>query len=246
MENTIAQPNKSHNMSIFEFKQGLAALSWENNQINSVFWQFHRHWFGSCRGGGNVLLCHFPLFTSKHVKVVNTTADVMKQTVEKVGRRIFTLMNEHLEVHGFLYSVRFYFVKVATKKTSSLVSQSLVCQENLWNQTILGFSLFSQHRNTQRPLQQSSTWRSALPSPPCCQRVHSCSSSSSSWSSSMASIWVLEHTSLIGAESSASTTSSLDISLFFCRRSRNQKWNLIMLQTTEWQCQELQLRPLLC
>lgn len=40
------------------------------------------------------------------------------------------------------------------------------------------------------------------------------SCSSSSWSSSMASIWDLEQTSLMGAESSPSTTSSLDISLF--------------------------------
>lgn len=82
-----------------------------------------------------------------------------------------------------------------------------------------------QHCNTRRPpLQQSSTWRSALPStPPLLSRVHSCSSSSS-WSSSIASIWVLEHTSLIGAESSPSTTSSLDISLFFCGDGRQEKW----------------------
>jgi hypothetical protein len=39
----------------------------------------------------------------------------------------------------------------------------------------------------------------------------------------MASIWVLEHTSLIGAESSPSTTSSLAISLFFCGKGENER-----------------------
>lgn len=70
------------------------------------------------------------------------------------------------------------------------------------------------HQNTWRPpLQQSTTLRSA--SSAVTAPSYSCSSSSSSsWSSSIASIWVLEHTSLIGAESSPSTTSSLDISLF--------------------------------
>lgn len=47
------------------------------------------------------------------MKVVNTPADAeMMQNYEngrKKGRKtkVFTLMNEHLEVHGFLYSVRF-------------------------------------------------------------------------------------------------------------------------------------------
>lgn len=51
--------------------------------------------------------------------------------------------------------------------------------------------------------------------------LYSCSSSS--WSSSMASICVLEHTSLIGAESSPSTTSSLAISLFFCGKMKEKE-----------------------
>ncbi len=50
-------------------------------------------------------------------------------------------MNEHLEVHGFLYSVRFNGVQADAKKTSSLLFK--VCRENLWNQTILGSSLLS-------------------------------------------------------------------------------------------------------
>lgn len=89
-----------------------------------------------------------------------------------------------------------------------------VCRENLWNQTILRSSLRSSTVTLGGLLFSKGPrggWR-YLSS--CCQRVHSCSSSSS-WSSSMASIWVLEHTSLIGAESSPSTTSSLDISLLF-------------------------------
>lgn len=54
----------------------------------------------------------FPLFTSKHMKVVNTPANVMMQNYEICwkGRKtkVFTLMDEHLEVHGFLYSVHFF------------------------------------------------------------------------------------------------------------------------------------------
>lgn len=168
--------------------------------------------FHSCCGGGNVLLCRFPLFTSRHMKVVNTPADVILWELLKRSEdkgTVFTLTNENLEVHGFLYSVRLN----GGKKTSSLFFKWSLSGEPLKpNHTRVLSSV--QHCNTRRsPLQQSSTWRSALPSP--AVRVHSCSSSSS-WSSSMASIWVLEQTSLIGAESSPSTTSSLDISLFFC------------------------------
>lgn len=54
-------------------------------------------------------------------------------------------------------------------------------------------------------------------------QLHSCpSSSSSSWSSSMASIWSLGLTSLMGAESLPSTTSSLDSSLFRCSKKKKK------------------------
>ena len=78
----------------------------------------------------------FPLFTSRHMEVVNTATGVMMQNYENCwkGRKttVFTLMNEHLEVHGFLYSVRFNGVKVDVKKTPSLWIQSLIVYpENL-------------------------------------------------------------------------------------------------------------------
>lgn len=50
------------------------------------------------------------------MKTVNTPADVMMmmmmmQNYELLKRSedVFTQMDEHLEVHGFLYSVRFFF-----------------------------------------------------------------------------------------------------------------------------------------
>lgn len=46
-----------------------------------------RHIFHSCCGGGNVLPSQFPLFPSRHMKVVSTAADVTAPAVEKVGRQ---------------------------------------------------------------------------------------------------------------------------------------------------------------
>lgn len=50
-------------------------------------------------------------------------------------------------------------------------------------------------------------------------------SSSSSWSSVMVSIWGRDCTSLIWAESSLSTTSTLDISLFFWWKNERRRWS---------------------
>lgn len=199
--------------------------------------------FHSCGGGGKVPLCRFPLFTSKHMKVVNTPADVMMQNYEKVGRQRY--------LHWWMNTWRcmaFFTVCVL-----------MVCRST-WRRPRHSYSKFSlsgeplkpnhtqvlsplQHCNTRRSLlQQSSTCGLALPSP--AVRVHSCSSSSS-WSSSMASIWVLEHTSLIGAESSPSTTSSLDISLFFCGHGKEEEMTTLKVTETRGTSNRKLLRPLL-
>lgn len=126
--------------------------------------------FHSCCGGGKVLLCRFPLFTSRHMKVVNTPADVMMQNYEncwKVGRQRY--------LHWWMNTWRcmaFFTVCVL-----------MVCRST-WRRPRHSYSKFSlsgeplkpnhtqvlsplQHCNTRRsPLQQSSTWRSVLPPPP--------------------------------------------------------------------------------
>lgn len=82
-----------------------------------------RQTFHSCHWG-EVLLCRFPLFTSKHMKVVKTPAYVMMQNYEnwwkcrKTYRYLHWWMNTW-EVHGFLYSVRCNGVQVDVKKTTS-------------------------------------------------------------------------------------------------------------------------------
>lgn len=180
-----------------------------------------------CCGGGNVLLRHFPLFTSRHMKVVNTPADVMMQTVRKVGRQKYLRwwMNTWRCMAFFTVCV-LLCVGQCEEDLVTHYSKFSLGGENLWNQTILRFSLVSSTLTLGLLFSKvpHGGWHH-LPLPPAV-RVHSCSSSSS-WSSSMASIWVLEDTSLIGAESSPSTTSSLDISLFFCRETEQKKKPLV-------------------
>lgn len=219
--------------------------------MNSVFWQLHYHStdVSRCRGG-KVLLCRFPLFTSRHMKVVNTPADVMMQKLWELLKR----SEDKRYLHWWMNTWRcmaFFTVCVLNGVCGSTWrrprhSLFKVCRENLWNQTILRSSLRSSTVTLGGLLFSKVPRGGRLYLSSCCQRVHSCSSSSS-WSSSMASIWVLEHTSLIGAESSPSTTSSLDISLFFCGDGNKNQGML----GSHWEketrcCQKLQLMPLLC
>ena len=218
--------------------------------MNPVFWQLHYHStdvsFLLRRRKKKFSRVVFPLFTSRHMEVVNTATGVMMQNYENCwkGRKttVFTLMDEHVEVHGFLYSVRFNDVKFDVKKTPSLWSLK-VCPENPWNQIILGSSLLSSTVTLDGLFFSQVPHRGRLYLP-LLSRVHSCSSSSS-WSSSMASIWVLEHTSLIGAESSPSTTSSLDISLFFCRQWKPHNARRTQKKRRARAAKKLKLRPLL-
>lgn len=188
--------------------------------MNSVFWQLHYHstdvsFLLLLRRRKKFSRVVFPLFTSRHMKVVNTPADAeMMQNYEngrkkKVGRRYL-----HWWMNTWRCMAFFTVCVLMVRVTSSLIIQSLVFQD-LWNQT---------HTQVLALLSSTVTLGGLLFSKVSHVEIgyHSCSSSSS-WSSSMASIWVLEHTSLIGAESSPSTTSSLDISLFFCRDGRRER-----------------------
>lgn len=135
-------------------------------------------------------------------------------TEDRKTLTVFTLMDEHVEVHGFLYSVRINGEVVDVKKKTSVLSRGPLKPKPYSGGPL---SPLLQHRMSH--IELGFTFLLLLRS----LGSHSCSSSSSSWSSSMASIWFLEHTSLMGAEFSPSTTSSLDIS-FFCGQSRRGKW----------------------
>lgn len=121
-----------------------------------------------------------PLVTSRHMKVVNSPAVVMQTAGKNVGRRVFTPMNEHLEVHGFLC--------VASVDVTSSLLQHLVRQRASDAITVLRFSLLSSSV-TLRVLLFSNVLQEVCFTfhPRLLSRVHSCSSSSSR-SSSMMSI----------------------------------------------------------
>lgn len=130
------------------------------------------------------------------------------------GRKteVFTLMGEHSQVHGFLYSVRFSWARrlsVCPFRIHSWLANTVLDSPPALSQLLGGSS--SPAKVSCETLAITTGLRPEL---------YSCSSSSS-WSSSMASIWVLGLTSLMGAESLPSTTSSLDISLFRCSKKRN-------------------------